>query len=65
MNNWKLAVLLALAAALITAGAAMVYLPAGLIAGGGLLGAWSWLCMLEVPDPFQQLERDTAGGDDE
>jgi hypothetical protein len=31
------------AAGLVTAGAVLVFLPAGLVVGGGLLGAWALL----------------------
>lgn len=50
MREQLLAVLLAMAAALITAGIATFSTGAGLIVGGVLWGLWSWLIFGEVED---------------
>lgn len=44
-HEWAFAGLLLLAGCLIAAGAAIAYPPAGLIVGGLLLAAWSWLLL--------------------
>ncbi len=50
MREQILAVLLAMAAALIVAGIATFSGGAGLIAAGGLWGAWSWLFFGDIED---------------
>lgn len=49
-REWLLALLLAIAAALVTAGVADVSSEAGMVIGGILLAAWAWLVLGEVAE---------------
>lgn len=48
MRELIFAILLALAGAAVTVGAALIVTPAGWIVGGVLLAAWSWLVLSDA-----------------
>ena len=48
MREVVLAFLLAVACGLVVVGAALLYGPAGFMAGGVLLAGWSWLTFGEI-----------------